>query len=56
MLAKDVERWLSLCELATYEKEPKKLRRHLQEIARILNAKPDFRKRVPSLGKPKISN
>jgi hypothetical protein len=56
MLAKDVERWLSLCELAAYEEEPKKLRRHLQEITRILKAKPDRLKRVPPLGKSKISN
>jgi len=51
MLAKDEQRWLDLCELAAKEKDPKKLRQHLQEITRILKAKPPPPKRVPPSGK-----
>ena len=56
MLAKDVERWLSLCELAAKEQEPKKSRGHFKEITRILKAKPDPLKRGRLSGKSKISN
>jgi hypothetical protein len=55
MLVEDEERWLSLCELAAKEQDAKKLRQYLQEIARILKAKPDPLKRVPPSGKSRIS-
>jgi len=51
MLTKDVKRWLSLCELAAKEQDPKKQRVILQDIARILKAKPDLPKRAPSTKK-----
>jgi CRISPR/Cas system-associated exonuclease Cas4 (RecB family) len=51
MLAKDEERWLSLCELAAKEQDPEKLRRYFEEITRILKAKPPPKKRVPPSGK-----
>jgi hypothetical protein len=48
MLAKDVDRWLSLCELAAKEQDPNKLRGHFKEITRILKAKPAPLKRDPT--------
>jgi hypothetical protein len=51
MLAKDEERWLSLCELAAKEQDPEKLRQYFKEIARILKTKPPPPKRVPPSGK-----
>jgi len=56
MLAKDIERWLDLCEIAAKEQDPKKLRAQFKEITRILKAKPDPVKRVLRLGKSNISN